>query len=141
LDLFRRAAAQGNLDAQYNLGVCLRLGLGVPRDDAEAERLYSGAAQRGHRSAQLALGSLKAQSATTEAAWQEVARWYRLAADSGHPAAMASLAQLYESGRGVTVDRSAALTLYRQALAAGDADAALAVQRIEAELKNPGYAR
>ena len=67
----------------------------------EAERLYSAAAQQGHRSAQLALGGLKAERARTNAEWAEVAHWYRLAADAGHPAAMASLAQLYERGRGV----------------------------------------
>jgi TPR repeat protein len=141
VDMFRRAAALGNLDAQYNLGVCLRRGLGVAQDDAEAERLYRAAALQGHRSAQLALGSLIEQHATSEADLTEAARWYRLAADAGHPSAMASLAQLYEGGRGVDADRSAALSLYRQALAAGHANAGPEVRRIEAELKNSEYAR
>jgi len=48
---------------------------------------------------------------------------------------MLSLARLHESGQGVEVDRAAALKLYRQALAAGQADAAPAVQRIEAEAR------
>jgi TPR repeat protein len=139
-ELFRRAAAKGNIDAQYNLGVCLRRGLGVARDDVEAERLYTAAAQQGHRSAQLALGSLKAQTATSEAGWQEAARWYRLAADAGHSAAVAALAQLYESGRGVTRDRAAALALHRQALAWGHADSEPDVRRIEAELRKPDHA-
>jgi TPR repeat protein len=54
---------------------------------------------------------------------------------------MMSLAQLYESGRGVTIDLAAALTLYRQALAAGESEAAPALRRIEAELKSAEYAR
>jgi TPR repeat protein len=65
-DLFRRAAAKGNVDAQYNLGVCLRHGLGVRRDDAKAERLYTAAAQRGHVLAQQALRVLQAQYASEE---------------------------------------------------------------------------
>jgi TPR repeat protein len=140
VELFRRAAASGNIDAQYNLGVCLRRGLGVASDDIEAEQLYSSAARQGHRSAQLALAALKAQSATTEAGWQEAAHWYRLAADAGHPAAVVSLAQLYESGRGVERDRAAALRLYRQALAAGQVDCAREVRRLEAELSGPEFA-
>jgi TPR repeat protein len=60
-ELFRRAAAKGNIDAQYNLGVCLRHGLGVQRDNAKAERLYSAAAQRGHPLAQQALSVLQRQ--------------------------------------------------------------------------------
>jgi hypothetical protein len=38
------------------------------------------------------------------------------------------------------MDRAASVTLYRQALAAGESEAALALQRIEAELKNPEHA-
>jgi TPR repeat protein len=131
-DLFRRAAALGDRDAQYNFGVCLRRGLGVARDDLEAEKCYQAAARQGHSSAQLALGSLKAQNARAAADWIEVAAWYRLAAEAGHPTAMMALASLHESGQGVAVDRGAALKLYRQALAAGLADAAAAIQRIEA---------
>jgi TPR repeat protein len=134
VELFRRAAAQGNLDGQYNLGVCLRRGLGVARDDREAERHYTAAAERGHRSAQLALGALKAQAASTDPEWAEAVRWYRLAADGGHPAAMMGLARFHESGRGVARDPGAALSLYRQALAAGDAAAAEEVQRLEMAL-------
>jgi TPR repeat protein len=54
---------------------------------------------------------------------------------------MASLAQLYEGGRGVSVDRDAALMLYRQASAAGHANAGPEVRRIEAELSGSQYAR
>jgi TPR repeat protein len=70
-ELFRRAAARGNIDAHYNLGECLRLGLGVPRDDAKAERLYAAAAQHGHVLAQQALGVLKARSAGAAGAGAE----------------------------------------------------------------------
>jgi TPR repeat protein len=140
VDLFRRAAAKGNLDAQYNLGVCLRRGLGTATDDIEAHYHYRAAAQRGHRSAQLALGGLIAETATSEAGWLDAARWYRLAADAGHPAAMVSLAQLYDVGRGVKQDRHTALALLRQAGTAGHADAEREAQRLDAELKKPEFA-
>lgn len=37
---FRRAAAAGSAAACNNLGVCLEDGLGVPADQAEADRHY-----------------------------------------------------------------------------------------------------
>lgn len=94
----------GNVDAQYNLGVCLRRGFGGVRDDARAERAYRSAASKGHRSAQFALGSLKAETAVTSEDWSEVAHWYRLAADGGHEIAMLSLARLNEGGAGVAAN-------------------------------------
>ena len=48
VELFRRAAAHGNIDAEYNLGVCLRRGLGVAPDAKAAERSYRAAAERNH---------------------------------------------------------------------------------------------
>ena len=94
VDLFRRAATQGNADAEYNLGVCLRRGLGVAVDNNAAEHFYRSAAQRNHVSAQLALGDLIAQSATSDVQWLEAARWYRLAAESGNAPAKERLVQM-----------------------------------------------
>jgi TPR repeat protein len=139
-DLFARAAEQDNVDAQYNLGVCFRLGLGVARDDVAAALYYGAAAEKGHSSAQLAFGSLKAQTAASETDWSRVVHWYRLAAEAGHPTAMLALAQLQEQGRGTPKDRAGALMLYRQARDAGLADAATNVQRLEASLRQPEIA-
>jgi TPR repeat protein len=94
VELFRRAAAQRNTDAVYNLGVCLRRGLGVTADPAAAERFYRSAAKRKHASAQLALGDLIVERAASDAAWSEALRWYRMAADGGHETAKARIAQL-----------------------------------------------
>jgi TPR repeat protein len=89
--LFRRAKAQGNTDAEYNLGVCLRRGLGVIPNAKAAERRYRAAAERNHISAQLALGDLIAERAATDAEWLEAEHWYRLAAASGNHHAQARL--------------------------------------------------
>jgi hypothetical protein len=94
VELFRRAAEQGNTNAEYNLGVCLRRGMGVGPDAKAAERSYRAAAERNHVSAQLALGDLIAERAATDAEWLEATQWYRLAADSGHAAAKARLAEV-----------------------------------------------
>ena len=97
VELFRRAAALGNADAAYNLGVCLRRGLGVRPDTQAAERSYRAAAERNHVSAQLALGDVISESATTDAGWLEAAQWYGRAADSGNAPAKARLAEIQES--------------------------------------------
>jgi len=132
VELFRRAAAQGNLDAEYNLGVCLRRGLGVAADVEGAERSYRSAAQRNYVPAQVALADLIAERATSNAAWAEAAECFRLAAESGNPVAMTRLAQLHERGQGVRLDRQTALVLYQRAAAAGNDEAGRAARRMAA---------
>ena len=88
---------QGNTDAEYNLGVCLRRGLGVGPDSRAAERSYRTAAERNHVSAQLALGDLIAERAATDAEWLEATHWYGVAAESGNPAATTRLAEIQAS--------------------------------------------
>ena len=56
LTWLRRAAAQLNPQALYNLGYLYEYGDGVPADPVEAERLYRLAAAQGHPEAREALG-------------------------------------------------------------------------------------
>ena len=101
VELFRRAAALGNTDAEYNLGVCLRRGLGVQVDANAAEHRYRLAAERNHVSAQLALGDLIAERATSDTQrLEEATYWYRLAADGGHAAAKTRLDEIEETRLG-----------------------------------------
>ena len=44
---YRKAAEQGNKQAQYNLGVCYESGRGVPQDYSEAVKWYRKAAEQG----------------------------------------------------------------------------------------------
>ena len=58
LDELRALADQGDVDAQFNLGVMYDNGEGVPQDYAEAVRWYRLAAEQGNASAQFNLGSM-----------------------------------------------------------------------------------
>lgn len=58
LDLWRRAAARGNIDAMTAIAGLYTEGEGVPRDAALARRWYRRAAVRGDTSAQLNLGDM-----------------------------------------------------------------------------------
>ena len=55
---FRKAAEQGYVDAQCNLGVMYRRGRGVPQDDAEAAAWYRKAAEQGLPEAQFNLDGM-----------------------------------------------------------------------------------
>ncbi len=51
----RPLAERGDVKAQYDLGNMYYLGMGAPRDDAQAMRWWRKAAGQGHASAQFAL--------------------------------------------------------------------------------------
>ena len=131
VELFRRAARSGNSDGRYNLGVCHRLGLGVPLDLAKAQHWYRTAAEDGHPSAQLALASLLQETDPSESARTEAVKWYRAAADNGHADALLSLGQVHELGLGVPRDLNAAHSFYSQAAKRGVDGAAAALARLD----------
>lgn len=53
----RKAAEQGDIDAQYKLGNCYYNGNGVSEDKAEAVKWYRKAAEQGNVDAQYSLGN------------------------------------------------------------------------------------
>jgi TPR repeat protein len=55
---FHRAAAQGHVTAQFNLGVAYAKGTGVPQDHAEAVQWYRRAAIQGDAEAQFGLSAM-----------------------------------------------------------------------------------
>ena len=54
--LFREAAEQGHVSAQFNLGVMYETGQGVPEDKAEAIKWIRKAAEQGDEDAKTWLG-------------------------------------------------------------------------------------
>ena len=55
---WRKAAEQGDVFAQYNLGLSYRNGCGVPEDDTEAVKWFRKAAEQGDARAQNMLGAM-----------------------------------------------------------------------------------
>ncbi len=53
---YEKAAAQGQLEAQFGLGCCYLDGQGVPKDESKAVEWCQKAASKGHASAQFLLG-------------------------------------------------------------------------------------
>ena len=100
----KKAAEQGDADAQHNLGVMYAYGKGVPEDDAEAVRWYLKAAEQGHADAQGMLGVMYANGEGVALDYAEAAHWRRKAAEQGDAYAQASLGLMYAMGRGVPKD-------------------------------------
>ena len=94
----RRAANQGDAEAQCNLGVMYDEGQGVPEDAGEAVRWFRQAAEQGLAEAQWNLGLMYAQGRGAPEDAGEAVRWYRQAAEQGHAEAQYKLGVMYEAG-------------------------------------------
>ena len=104
IDELRTQAAQGDADAQFNLGTSYDDGRGVPQDAAEAVHWFRLAADQGDANVQ---GNLGARYDTGRGVPQDAAeavRWFRLAADQGNTNAQSNLGHVYANGDGVPQD-------------------------------------
>ncbi len=59
VNLWLKAAEQGLVQAQYNLGVMYEKGLGVPKNISEARRWYQESSAQGYSKAKQALERMK----------------------------------------------------------------------------------
>ena len=129
--LFAQAARAGRRHAQYRLGRCYLLGLGVPRSIGEALRWLLRAAEAGETAAQTQLASLALQGVrehgTTglfddvchEADFERAEYWCRKAVASGSAEAKTLLGFILTAGPEDRRDQAAADNLYRESAEAG----------------------
>ena len=80
----RRAAHQGDANAQFTLGWMYDDGDGVPQDYREAVLWYTRAAGQGHAKAQFSLALMLDAGRCTARDRDAADHWYRLAAAHGH---------------------------------------------------------
>ena len=90
LETIKKAAEQGDVEAQLKLGFMYDQGIGVPEDDAEAVRWYQMAAEQGHARAQSNLGFMYDRGIGVPEDDAEAVRWYQMAAEQGHAGAQHS---------------------------------------------------
>ena len=105
-------AEQGQLNAQFNLGLIYELGLGIPKNTVEALKWYRKAAERGHPDAQLDLGVMYANGEGTTENSAEALKWLRRAAKQGSAMAQFSLGLMYAYGDGVKENDTQAVKWY-----------------------------
>jgi len=83
VDSLRKKAAQGNADAQYNLGDMYFHGEGVPADKAKAAQWFRKAATQGHVEAQYYLGIAYDSGRGVPEDKAKAAQWFRKSAEQG----------------------------------------------------------
>ena len=104
LNIWLPLAEQGDVDAQYYLGLMYNVGEGVAADNAEAVRWYRRAAEQGDPYAQDSLGTMYDFGEGVPVDDVEAVRWYRLSAEQNYVGAQYSLALMYDYGEGVALE-------------------------------------
>ena len=121
IEKLRKAAEQGNTNAQKELGHKYLRGWGLPENGGEAAKWYRRAAKQGDAEAQRELGYMyffgKYDGVPEND--QEAARWFHKAAEQGDAKAQERLGHMYRRGVGVAEDKREAVKWYRKAAQQG----------------------
>lgn len=115
VERWRKDAAAGDADAQFNLGQAYKLGRGVPLDTVEAERWYAQAAGRGHPQAEDNYGLALFQNGKP----REALPWLEKSVARGEPRAQYILGTMLFNGVDVRRDWVRAYALTSRSAAAG----------------------
>ena len=115
LRLFEQAARGGDVEAAFELGEMLRVGVVyIAPQPLAAAPWYTQAAQQGHARAALALGLLYKNGLGVARNDLQAAHWLQTASDGGNPHAMFLLSYFYRDGQGVKPDPAKARALLEQ---------------------------
>ena len=126
----KKQAEAGDIEAQFNLGMCYKNGYGVEKNLRKATNLYRKAAEQGDATAQYNLGLCYANGDGVEKNLPEAAKWWRKAAEQGNAKAQFDLGLLYYWGCGVEQNLTEAANWFRKAAEQGDADAQKALKEL-----------
>ena len=132
---YRRAADEGNPEAQCTLAQRLNTGSGVGKSPDNARYWFQKAAESGLPEAQYEFGKLLLPQEPSEAI-----AWFRKAARQGVAKAMTSLGKLYASGEVLGKDRRQAAAWLVKAAEQGDCEAQTALGQLFAEGSGQGDA-
>jgi len=117
-DLEKQANA-GDVNAQYKVGLCYRLGLHVKHDNKEAVRWFKMAAEMGHAKAQRRLADAYSSGLVLRDE-KEACKWYAKAAEQGDADSQNMLGFYYLNGRAFPKDEKEALKWFKMAAAQMD---------------------
>ena len=119
----RADADKGRADAQTLLGWCYSEGKGVPRNQTEAVKWYTKAANQGNSGGQFRLGFHYISGIGVEKNEKEGAQWLKKSAIQGNMEAQNTLANCYVGGIGVEKSDAEAVKWFLKAAEQGYADA------------------
>src|SRR5262245_53447657 len=113
---YRKAIDKGSTAAMVELGVMLGTGTGVPKDDAQARKLFERAAEAGNPRGVTNLAAISGSGGTPADPGRSRAMLSR-AAEKNSPEAQYQLGLMYEDGVGGPKDEVAARALFEKAAA------------------------
>lgn len=122
IELYKKAAELGDIEAIGALGICYANGNGVVQNSNEAFRLFSIAAEQGDKFAQKNLGICYIDGVGTSVNKAIAVQWLEKASAQGEIQAKYLLAQMYEEGEGTAVNYSKAEKLYNEVIDEGSSD-------------------
>jgi len=125
------AAEQGNVDAQFQLGVFYFSGYGVAKNHEKAAEWYRKAAEQGDAYAQYQLGALYFDGIGVVKNDEKAADWFRKAAEKGDADSQYQLGTLYIDGVGVAKNDEKAVYWYRKAAEQGNESAIESLKELE----------
>ena len=120
---YKKAAEQGVVLAQANMGWMYYNGKGISKDDGEAFKWYKRAAEQGNAEGQLFIGFMYEKGYCVEKNLTEAFKWTLKAAEQGHAQAQANVSVDYLKGIGVETNNEEAFKWTEKAAKQGIADA------------------
>ena len=116
----RKAAEQGNVSAQCDLGLAYAKGLhGIAKDESKAVMWYRKAAEQGDAEAQNNLGIMYTNGNGVTKDDTQVVKWFRKATEQGLADAQYNLSVMYGNGTGIAKDEAQSVVLCRKAAEQG----------------------
>lgn len=94
IDEYARKAQDGDVDAQYNLGIIYYHGEGVPKDFEQALSWFLMAAEQNDADAQYNLGFMYGRGEGVTKNREQSIQWFKKAADQGHVGAQEILEKM-----------------------------------------------
>ncbi len=127
---YQLAANQGDITAQYNLGLMYEFGKGCPVDYKAAEMYYLRASKANHNQAMAQLGALDMDDSSNFSNPKRSLRWYQKAAQLHNADALYQLGLLSETGALFKINLKQASQYYQEAAKQGHMKAMFALARL-----------
>jgi TPR repeat protein len=135
---FTQAAEAGNAEAQGNLGLIYKDGLGgIKQDLLTAANWLALAGSQGHIASQNRLAGMFENGQGVPKSMPEAARWYQMAAEAGDKTAQNNLGVFYRDGIGMEMNVAKALAWFQKSADQGYTNAKLNLDQLSEKLAGP----
>ena len=126
-----KAAEQGHLTAQNNVGHMYYTGEGSTQDYNQAFKWFTKAANQDHANAQGALGQMYYYGEGIDQDYNQAFKWFTKAANQNNANSQNWLGYMYDTGKGVEQSYDQALKWYTKAAKQGNADAKSKIKPVQ----------